>query len=211
VSNGWAPVLFASARTQADDENDRWRTGPEVFGPLDREFSFGLDTAARSDSALCASWLGPDHPDPARRDGLSMDWSLASSEGRPAWWNPPYSIAGRWGEVASWQATHRQLTSVGLVFARTETRWWWRWVLGRSEVTGERIEGRACAAEIRWIPGRLTFLDPATGRPKIGKKGQIQRAPAPSVAVVFRPGTELLAWPANRRFVVGAEAAEDEP
>jgi len=47
---------------------------------------FGCDIAADQMLALLESWFGPDHPDPTRRDCLSVDWPTV----RPNFLNPPY-------------------------------------------------------------------------------------------------------------------------
>lgn len=180
-------VLFGSARG-GDEEKDRWATPPEIFDPLHAEFGFGLDVAAATGTATCMEWLGPEHPDPTRHDGLSASWHALSPAGRPAWCNPPYSIAGDFLRVGRLEAQNHGLVSVHLVFARTDTRWWWESVLGRDRDTQERTG--LCAAEIRWRKGRVKFIDPQTGKPRAG-------APAPSVAIVFRPGFTG-EWPTNR-------------
>lgn len=203
MGDGWSPVLFSSARSTGDAENDKWGTPRSVFNPLHAEFGFGIDVAAARDSALCPVWLGPEQEDPSLRDALSVDWALVGG-GKPAWSNPPYSGAGSWVELAGWHAAHRDLLTVLLIFARTDTRWWWRGVLGRDPVTGARLQGTACASEIRWTPGRIAYVDPATGQPRRHPRtGQIQRAPAPAVLLVYRPGDVVdREWPDNAAAVL---------
>jgi hypothetical protein len=50
---------------------------------------FVCDMAADQQLALHENWYGPDHPDPARRDCLTVDWPTDG----PVWLNPPYSEA----------------------------------------------------------------------------------------------------------------------
>lgn len=181
-------ALFSSA-SGLDDAEDRWATPDEVFAPLHAEFGFTLDAAAIEGNRRTPLYLGPDHPQIERRDGRAHPWVGAT------WCNPPYSAAGEFAAQAQRQV-ERGVTSVLLVFARTDTAWWWRHVLGRDTATRERLPDVVCADEIRWRPGRITFLDPATGAARLDKHGRPQSAPAPSVAIVYRPGLRQ-AWPEN--------------
>jgi len=142
-----------------------WRTPRPLFVQLDEEFGFSLDAAALSTNALCASWLGPDHPNPHRRDALRGDhWADIAHEAGPGWVfvNPPYGAGiGEWSARAAATATAKTGV-VALLPARTDTTWWHRDVLDRS-------------AEIRFIKGRLHFSD--SGLP----------APFASVLVIWRP------------------------
>lgn len=182
-------ALFSSARA-GDEDQDRWATPRDLFDPLHAEFGFSLDAAALANNRKVVDYLGPDHALIERRDGLVHPWCGV------VWCNPPYSLAGDFAAVAQEEAHTHGLTCVLLVFARTDTGWWWRHVLGRDLVTRQRLDGVTCAAEIRWRPGRVAFLDPETGRPRLDRNGRPQSAPAPSVAIVYR-GRCLADWPAN--------------
>jgi len=193
MTSPWNQSALFSQGDGDEDEKNHWATPPEVFAPLDRVFGFGLDVAARiSSTKVPTSWVGPDHPDPTRRDAFSVEWPELS-EGRPVWLNPPYGRGiDRWMEMASYWG--ERVTVAVLIFARTDTIWWWLHVLARDPKTGKRVRrptGRRvpCAAEIRWRAGRLRFLAPDTGKPK-------DAAPAPSALVVFRPGYTG-DWPVN--------------
>jgi hypothetical protein len=84
----WAPMW---SETQSDtDASARWRTPPEMFGPLHAEFQFGLDAAAMAESALVPYWLGPDHPNPSRRDAFTADWGACR-------YNPE-----KWKSIEGW-------------------------------------------------------------------------------------------------------------
>lgn len=130
-----------------------WETPPEVFEPLHEEFGFTLDVCARPDNTKCANFISPDE------NGLLMPW-----EGNTCWMNPPY---GR--EIADWAAkAHREAglgaTVVGLLPARTDTKWFHQHVYGH--------------AEIRFVEGRVRFV------------GADNSAPFPSMVVVWRPPTD---------------------
>lgn len=182
-------ALFSGA-SSTDDDEDRWATPLEVFAPLHAEFGFTLDAAAIASNRKVPLYLGPDHERIERRDGTLHPWCSVGA----TWCNPPYSAAGEFLAAAQHHAAAGG-TSVCLVFARTDTAWWWRYVLGRDPSTGDRLPV-PCADEIRWRPGRVTFLDPLTGSPRLDKKGRPQSAPAPSVAIVYRPGLRQT-WPVN--------------
>ena len=144
-------------RTSLDDT---WTTPRDFFDKLNVEFDFGLDAAALQNSTLVPdNWYGPDHPDPAARDALRIDWNH-NSRGKPIWLNPPYGrVIKDWMRKASEVASGGG-TVVCLVPARTDTSWWHDYCIN--------------AYEIRYIRGRLKF------------GGQKNSAPFPSAVVVMR-------------------------
>ncbi len=128
-----------------------WSTPPELFAKIDAEFHFTLDAAASAMNAKVAQYF--DH------DALTRDWN-----GEVVWLNPPYDASlARWVEKASREAT-KGATVVCLIPARTDTRWWHKYVEGR--------------AEVRFIKGRIRFV------------GAPFNAPFPSCFVIFRPTSE---------------------
>lgn len=144
-------------RTSLDDT---WTTPREFFDELNKEFNFGLDAAALQASTLVPdNWYGPDHPDPAARDALKIDWNH-NSRGRPIWLNPPYGRA-----IKDWMRKAHSVAEAGgtvvcLVPARTDTAWWHDYCIN--------------AYEIRYIRGRLKF------------GGQKNSAPFPSAIVIMK-------------------------
>jgi len=114
-----------------------WATPPEVFGPLNQEFSFTLDPCARPESAKCAKFYTE------AENGLVQDWGTER-----VFMNPPY---GR--EIYAWtrkarESAERGALVVGLLPASTDLAWWHEDVAGR--------------AEVRYLRGRVRFL---TGGP----------------------------------------------
>lgn len=108
-----------------------------------------LDAAACSVSALVPSYLGPDHPDPARKDALAFDdWAELAGDG-VVYLNPPYLPAVLLGRFLARAAATGRAGSpvVGLVPASTGTRWWWEHVVE----TGAAVE---------FLRGRLAFTGP---------------------------------------------------
>lgn len=130
-------------------KTDLWETPQAFFDALHREFQFTLDTCAISSNAKCANFISPE------QDGLTQDWNGV------AWCNPPYGrCVGKWLEKA-YLASQAGATVVCLVFARTGTRWFHDWVLGK--------------AEVRFVRGRLKFGDAKLC------------APHDSLVIIYRP------------------------
>lgn len=124
-----------------------WATPQEVFDRLHAEFAFTIDPAATKENAKCARFYT------AEQDGLAQDWS-----GERVFCNPPYGrVIGAWVEKMSRGGA---IISVGLLPARTDTRWFHDHILGK--------------AEIRFIRGRLKF------------GGCKNSAPFPSMVVIWR-------------------------
>ncbi len=197
MTSAWNQGALWSGGAGADSDQDRWATPLALFADVSALLeveSWGLDAAALACNRKVAAYLGPDHPEPRRRDALTASWS-AHSGGRPVWCNPPYSQAGRFAQVARSEAEQHGVVVALLVFARTDTRWWWLHVLARDPKNPTRRLGM-CAADILWKPGRVSFLDPLTGEPRKDKHGRPQSAPAPSVLIVYRPGYDG-DWPRN--------------
>lgn len=137
------PVVFSSA-------SEEWTTPQAMYAALDAEFGFDLDAAATDANALCARWFTKDD------DALARPW------GGVVFLNPPYGHGiGRWVRKAHDEA-QRGAVVVGLIPAKTETRWWHDYVMR--------------AAEIRLVRGRMRF------------SGSTINAPFPSAVIVWRPG-----------------------
>lgn len=131
-------VMFSS-------KTDLWETPQDFFDNLNREFGFEVDVCALSSNAKCKKFFSPSD------DGLVQEWKGV------CWCNPPY---GR--EIGKWvkKAYESNATTVLLLPARTDTKWFHDYIYGK--------------AEIRFIKGRLKFGDSKNA------------APFPSMIVVFR-------------------------
>ena len=122
--------------TLMSSANPNWRTPPEIFDPLNREYHFNLDAAASDDNHLCpVYWTEAD-------DALKQPWT-----GR-VWLNPPYGRG-----IDRWYAKAVKETQQGnadvvvlLVPARTDTSYWHDYVM-------------SYAARVRLVRGRIKFLD----------------------------------------------------
>jgi phage N-6-adenine-methyltransferase len=127
-----------------------WATPQPFFDRLHAEFGFTLDVAAQPQNAKCARFFTP------MQDGLRQDWSHEI-----CWMNAPYGKPlGQWIQKA-WESAQAGATVVCLLPVRSDTQWWQRYCVP--------------PAEIRYVPGRLTF------------GGAANPAPFPSAVVIFRP------------------------
>jgi site-specific DNA-methyltransferase (adenine-specific) len=138
---------------------DEWQTPKDLFFALDAEFGFRFDPCCTSDTALCPFSCPIDRG----HDGLSRGWG-----GVRAFVNPPYSRGNieKWCEKCVIEAQKGSLV-VALIPCDCSTKWWQKYVMQ--------------AYEIRFLPRRVRFIDPTTGKP----------AGAPtfgSVIVVWGPG-----------------------
>ncbi len=140
----WTAVLYSS-------DEQKWATPRALFDALDLEFAFELDAAADASNAKCRRYLTE------ADDSLTVEWSTVTDGA--VWLNPPYGRGiGAWIRKAA-EESRKGLVVVCLVFARTDTAWWHDYAMR--------------AAEIRLIPGRVTFGDAKNS------------APAPSCVLVF--------------------------
>lgn len=151
-------------------ESDERKTPIALIEELSLEFDFGLDVAATSKNRIRANYLGPDHADPARRDGLTVDWGfyLGHRTRQVCWMNPPYSRGSivQWCEKAVFEAGHG-VTTVALLPSDTSTEYFHRFVLPNRHHFTKR---------------RLRF----EGAP-LDSKGRLASAKFGSVLVVFSP------------------------
>lgn len=136
-----------------------YRTPPDAFGLLNREFDFQVDAAANGANALCTAYFGPGslHAE----DALAVDWSTLG-------WtryfiNPPFSktlvnayntgrikingewvgheidpVKAGWYDVANWakkcwKESQRGATIVGVFPFAPQTDWYRQYVYGHSQ------------------------------------------------------------------------------
>jgi site-specific DNA-methyltransferase (adenine-specific) len=132
---------------------DQWATPLDFFKKLDAEFYFDVDVCADADNAKCPVFFSK------AENGLAQNWREFSC----CWMNPPYGQ-----EIGAWvkKAAESETEVVGLLPARTDTRWFHDHIYGK--------------AEIRFIKGRLKFGDAKNS------------APFPSMVVVWNRGANDL-------------------
>lgn len=136
-------VMFSS-------KTNEWGTPQNLFDELDREFHFTLDPCCTHENAKCEKHYT------LNENGLVQDWY-----GETVFCNPPY---GR--EISKWveKAAKSDATTVMLIPARTDTKYFHDWIYGK--------------AEIRFLRGRIRF------EKEPGVSGDA--APFPSMVVIFR-------------------------
>ena len=115
-----------------------WATPQDVFDKLNIEFRFTLDPAATKKNAKCKRFYT------TKENGLKQPW-----KDERVFVNPPYGrVIGAWVEK---MATGGASVCVGLLPARTDTRWFHDYILGK--------------AEIRFLRGRLKFGESKSSAP----------------------------------------------
>ena len=133
----------------------------EFFYKLDKEFHFALDACTTKNNPLGTEFFYT-----LEDDGLTKPWI------DPTFCNPPYSRKN----IVPWlkkaiEEQRRGVTSVLLLPSRTGTSWFFDYVYNKPDV------------EIRFVKGRLKFLDP---------EGKIPNtAPFDSLLAIFRPSQLL--------------------
>ncbi len=128
-----------------------WATPQAYFDKVAKEFSFTLDACATAENAKVAKYYSPEE------NSLVQDWS-----NEVIWMNPPYGRGiDAWIAKAS-DATTKGSTVVALLPARTDTRYFHRYIYQQPNV------------EIHFLAGRLKF-----GAAK-------NAAPFPSMLVIFK-------------------------
>jgi DNA (cytosine-5)-methyltransferase 1 len=155
--------------------NDLWRTPPEVFNTLNKEFEFVADMAASEENRLCSLYFDEDI------NSLSIDWAdypcLQSNRTRFVWLNCPYSNPMPWIK----KAAESQLNGLGVVM-----------LLNADNSVGWFAEALKTVSEIRFIvadecpnskrgykSGRLGFLN--------GDGEQVNSNNKPQMILVFNP------------------------
>ncbi len=124
-----------------------WATPWELFNRLDKKYQFSLDVCASAGNAKVPQYFDK------IINGLKQDWG-----GHRCWMNPPYGP-----EIMAWVKKASEsgaVVVVGLLPARTDTRWFHNYVYGK--------------AEIIFIKGRIKFV------------GAENSAPFPSMIAIWR-------------------------
>lgn len=122
-----------------------WPTPEWLFNELNEEFGFTIDVCATPENTKCSLFYS--------ENSLSKEWEGV------VWCNPPYGRQiGYWVKKA-YESSLKGTTCVILLPARTDTKWFHNFILGK--------------AKIRFIKGRLKFGDAENN------------APFPSMIVVY--------------------------
>lgn len=147
-------------------------TPPEVLEAVRRMGPIGLDPATNGSNPTGARAFY----NPPSYNGLELPWYCG--EGEVVYFNPPYGRQiGQWTQKAYQSANLRRhfgLEILGLVPARTDTRW---------------FQSSGADAWCAWR-GRLHFIDPETNEPvkcwsKKHEKWVDAKAPFPSAVLYY--------------------------
>lgn len=149
-------VHFSSA------SND-WQTPDWLYQLLHREFQFELDAAATPQNAKCVRYYT------AEMDALKQEWGR---DANTIYVNPPYGkLVGVFCKKAREQTLkYPNLTVVMLIAARPDTRWW---------------HENCAPGEVRFLKGRLKFVNPSLPSYKVEGGFKMSPAPFPSAVVVL--------------------------
>lgn len=139
---------YAGSKTE-QGIRDLWQTPKAIFNTLNKEFNFVCDVAASNENKLCKMYF--DEAGNAL-DPL-CDWFKSN------WCNPPYSNIMPWIQKAKIEH-EKGKTIVMLVPADTSVKWF--------------KEAYNSCNEVRFISGRLAFINAETQKPVKGNnKGSV--------------------------------------
>ena len=114
---------------------DDWSTPQWLFDKLNSVFHFTLDVCANQQNRKCSDWFG--QHDGYFINGLTEEWS-----GQMCFMNPPYGREiGKWAEKAWLESCKDNTVVVGLLPARTDTKWFHKYIARENIVMGI-IKGR---------------------------------------------------------------------
>ena len=142
---------FTGKSNTVADQKDLWQTPKALFHTLDQEFDFDLDVCASDGNALCSTYFTE------RDSALDNEWDNFYHNSN-SFMNPPYSQTELFLNRASEQSKKHNLTTVALVNANTDTKWF--------------ADAVKSANEIRLISGRIGFIKPDGGKANGNPKGQ---------------------------------------
>ncbi len=119
-------------------ENDFWETPPDVYEKFCKKVGIypELDVCATKSTTKCKHYFGIDHPNPKYRNALDNLWD------KPFFMNPPYSTKELWFEYAIHQTLAWGVPCIMLVFAKTDTKWWDKFVTQNDFVKVHFHKGR---------------------------------------------------------------------
>lgn len=136
-----------------NSKTELWETPQQLFDTINEEYNFTLDVCATEENTKCKEYFSPE------MDGLKQKWTGT------CWMNPPYGRGiGKWIEKAYNEAVlEENCTVVALLPARTDTKWFHKYIYNQENVS------------VSFLKGRLKF-----GEAK-------NSAPFPSMLVIFHP------------------------
>ena len=142
--------------------SNEWETPKELFEKLNMEFKFTLDPCCTEDNKTCETYYT------MKDNGLTKDWG-----GHSVYVNPPYGREiGKWVKKC-YDESLKGTLCVMCIPSRTDTKWFHEYIYGK--------------AEIRFLKGRLKFINRLLPSYKEDGNFKVSSAPFPSMVVVFQP------------------------
>lgn len=143
-------------------KSSEWETPQPIFDKLDAEFHFTLDPCSTEKNHKCPKYFTK------KDNGLVKEWG-----NHTVFVNPPY---GR--EIPKWvkksyEEALRGALVVMLIPSRTDTLWWHKYIM---------------KGEIRFIKGRIGFINRTLPSYVEGGKFKVSKALFPSAIVIFGRG-----------------------
>lgn len=144
-------------------KSNYWQTPPELFAKLNEEFNFEIDAAAGANNHLCSKYFSEED------SALDKNWI---DYGKNIWLNPPYGRALSKFVKKAYEESQKGCTVVLLIPARPDTKAWHQY---------------CSKGEVRFIKGRLKFINPAFPSYREDGNFKLSPAPFPSAIVIFKP------------------------
>lgn len=150
-------VMFSSV-------SNEWETPQDFYEDLDKEFHFTLDPCCQEYNHKCKKYYTSD------MDGFNKSW-----KGEVVFCNPPYGREiGKWVKKCYEESKKENTIVVMLIPSRTDTRWFHDYIYNKDNV------------EIRFIKGRLKFINRLLPSWNVEGNFKLQSAPFPSMVVIFK-------------------------
>ena len=143
--------------------SDEWETPYILFHSLCLEFQFTLDPCATKENAKCPTFFTKEE------NGLVQNWGT-----HVVFMNPPYGRQIKNWVQKAYESSQHGATVVCLIPSRTDTAWWHDYCM---------------KGEIRFLRGRVKFINRTLPSCKDNGDFKTSPAPFPSAIVVFRPAT----------------------
>lgn len=151
----------------ASSKSDEWETPQELFDKLDEEFHFSLDPCCQKYNFKCDKHYTKED------DGLSKSWA-----GETVFCNPPYGKSiGTWVKKCYDEHVNHRVDVVMLIPSRTDTSWFHKYILNK-------------ASEIRFVKGRLKFVNRTFPSWREDGNFKVSPAPFPSMIVIYKSEKE---------------------
>ena len=147
--------------------SNEWETPKWLFDKLNDEFNFTLDPCCTKENKTCDIYFTIED------DGLAKEWF-----GHNVYVNPPYGREiGKWVKKCYSESLNGVLC-VMCIPARTDTNWFHDYIYNK--------------AEIRFIRGRLKFINRLLPTYNSNGDFKVSPAPFPSMIVIFYPKSNKL-------------------